>query len=670
MKIRLKVLIIILLIICVIGVSAILVVRELSKNALESEIRDRLVTTAQSRADHVETFISNQKTSIDLVAMQINYYTTYFEEYGDLPKEAMSYVFNAESNGLAEDSQLIIMNESGKLNLCIGKYGFQVGIDFISKLNLGTWEKIQGLGEGPNEGMAELVNQMGMPEITRMDLSDWEVFHDAIDKTCVMDTRQEEFTPDTVLAMAAPYHMTEELAGVVVILGEEKELARITADPTGLGETGEVYILNDEGHMITPSRFIENDALDLKVDLEGKVVNPEESMEVVSSENYLGTNVLGVYRQLPGTGWTIVAEISTSEAYAPVSALTRTMLYVIGGILVLGVLLSFLMSRMLTSPILKLQKGAETVMQGNLDYRIGLKRSDELGELSVAFDKMTASLKQSREELEEHAAKLEVRVLERTAQLEGEVAARRQGEDKLREVMAELQRSNEELEQFAYVASHDLHEPLRMVTSYMQLLARRYKGILDNEADDFINYAVDGAARMQAMINALLDYSRVGTRGKQFEPVDSETVFENALYNLEILIEENGAVVTHDPLPPVVADKTQMGQLLQNLIGNAIKFHGEEPPRIHVSAVRQGEEWVFSVSDNGIGIESQYANHIFEIFQRLHTRAQYPGTGIGLSVCRKIVERHGGRIWMESEPGKGTTFYFTIPIRVREEAPV
>jgi signal transduction histidine kinase len=243
---------------------------------------------------------------------------------------------------------------------------------------------------------------------------------------------------------------------------------------------------------------------------------------------------------------------------------------------------------------------------------------------------------------------------------------RRRAELALEERAHDLARSNADLEQFAYVASHDLQEPLRMVASYVQLLERRYKDKLDDNARDFIGFAVEGVTRMRRLIEDLLAYSRVGTRGRAPLPVDVAAVVAAAEKNLERAIADSGAVITRDALPPEVpADEGQLVQVFQNLIGNAIKFRREDPPRIHVGARREGDDWILSVRDNGIGIESEYFDRIFVIFQRLNPREIYPGTGIGLAITKKIVERHGGRIWVESTPGAGSTISFSIPATPR-----
>ena len=241
------------------------------------------------------------------------------------------------------------------------------------------------------------------------------------------------------------------------------------------------------------------------------------------------------------------------------------------------------------------------------------------------------------------------------------ITERKLAEERLAGKIRELARSNAELEQFAYVASHDLQEPLRMVANYTQLLAERYRGKLDEQADKYIHYAIDGATRMQAMIQDLLTYSRAGRQGNNIHNIDVNTAVQAALENLEPVIRESGAAVKYDRLPTVEANAIQITQLFQNLIGNAIKFRGKLPPVVQIAAEQNGDEWVFSVADNGIGIAAEHSQIIFAIFQRLHTRNEYSGNGIGLAICKKIVERHGGRIWVESKEGQGATFKFTLP---------
>lgn len=297
-------------------------------------------------------------------------------------------------------------------------------------------------------------------------------------------------------------------------------------------------------------------------------------------------------------------------------------------------------------PVGRLRHGMGIIGAGNLDHSVGTPERDEIGELSRAFDNMVQRLKATMASRDEMARA---------------VAERKQAERRLTKLLDDLQHSNAELQQFAYVASHDLQEPLRMVSSYVQLLKRRYEGALDERADMYIQFAVDGAARMQGLINDLLAYSRVGTQGEAFRPVDCKKVVRQTVQNLEMTIQESQAEIRWDDLPAVHGDQGQLVQLFQNLIANAVKFRSHDAPRVQIAVTAQGPFHQFAVTDNGIGIEPEYQDRIFVIFQRLHNRDKYPGTGIGLALCKKIVERHGGHIWFESEPGRGTTFFFTLP---------
>jgi len=296
---------------------------------------------------------------------------------------------------------------------------------------------------------------------------------------------------------------------------------------------------------------------------------------------------------------------------------------IIGIILCTAMLL--LLDKYVLSRISRLSKEVvEIGEKGDFSSRVSEEGNDELSSLAETINKMLESL-------EVNAAK--------------------------------LKKSNEELEQFAYVVSHDLKEPVRMIKSYMELLKKRYGSKLDSDANDFIDFAVDGAERMQKLIEDLLAYSRVDRKGKPFKLVDCNKILEKALKNLELAIKETNAIVRNSKLPEVMGDETQLLQLFQNLISNAIKFRDTRKPEIKITAEKKENEWVFCFEDNGIGIQPENFNRIFMIFQRLHTAKEYPGTGIGLAICKKIVERHGGIMWVESEPGKGSRFYFTIPVK-------
>ena len=281
--------------------------------------------------------------------------------------------------------------------------------------------------------------------------------------------------------------------------------------------------------------------------------------------------------------------------------------------------------------------------------------------LFLTIKQAAAALQRSKEELEAQIAERTLKLRDANAHLAVELDERRRAEQLLAHYAEDLKRSNSELEEFAYVASHDLQEPLRMVASFTQLLAKRYQGKLDQDANEFIDFAVDGATRMQQLIQALLAYSRVGTRGKHLKLTDCNVVLDLARTNLFKAIEESSAEVISGPLPTVPGDEVQLVQLFQNLIANALKFRGEPPPVIQITAQEDDGAWRFAVRDNGIGIALAHQDRIFKIFQRLHRRSDYAGTGIGLAICKKIVERHGGRLWVESEEGRGATFFFTIP---------
>ncbi|MBV9464156.1 MAG: response regulator [Verrucomicrobiae bacterium] len=293
---------------------------------------------------------------------------------------------------------------------------------------------------------------------------------------------------------------------------------------------------------------------------------------------------------------------------------------------------------------------------------------------SRELERQQAALARLNEELEDRVRvrtsdlhKANAELLKVNQELGREVGERKRAEESLRKHAAELARSNFDLEQFAYVASHDLQEPLRMVASYVQMLERRYKGQLDGEADEFIHFAVDGAKRMQSLINDLLRYSTLGANKVPFEDVACDEILQDATANLRRSIETSEAHVSWRDLPTIYGDSTQLSQLFQNLIGNAIKFRSKQPPVIDIRCERNGTHWLFEVKDNGIGIDPAYAEKIFIIFKRLHQNSEYAGTGIGLALCKKIVERHGGRIWVESSVGNGARFLFTLPLHTAAE---
>jgi signal transduction histidine kinase len=438
----------------------------------------------------------------------------------------------------------------------------------------------------------------------------------------------------------APILKDEIVMGFIAVQLNTEKIYALTSDYKGLGSTGEILLglkIDTDVVFANPLRHDPSAAFSKKIAIGSPLALPaQQAVQGIdgsgTSTDYRGEQVLAVWKYLPSARWGLVAKIDTKEALAPVISVRNWTLFICIVTACAGLLAAFYVSKSIARPIQVLQKGVEIVGSGNLDYQVGMSSDDEIGRLSRAFDAMTENLKK--------------------------ITSSR---DELNKVTIELERSNQELLQFAYVASHDLQEPLRMVAGFTSLLERRYKDKLDRDAQEFIRFAVDGAVRMQKLIDDLLTYSRVGSHHIPFEAVDCNYLLDQAIINLRVAIEESHAVITRGNLPMVPCNGLQMIQLFQNLISNAVKFRGTDPPRIHIAAERRGEEWLFSFRDNGIGIDPQYHDRIFKIFQRLHSRDEYAGTGIGLALCMKIVELHKGRIWMESELGKGTTVYFTLP---------
>ena len=419
-----------------------------------------------------------------------------------------------------------------------------------------------------------------------------------------------------------------QLRGVVVAEIEVVELRQILSEKQIIGE---VVVYDSKGALLfqypsaaglTAESRVGQDPL-LAEALGGRTV-VGESVSLTDRSRQLAARV-----PVAGLGWVAGANRPKREVVSP---MIRSFLAVLGlmALVIVGSTgVAVVISRKIVGDVRRLQEHAQALGKGDLDHPVHIDGISELQELAVAYREMAAR--------------------------------RKEVEGALRGTTEELARSNQDLQQFAYVASHDLQEPLRMVKGFMLLLEQQYKGKLDAKADQFIHYAVDGAERMSRLISELLAYSRVGTAGKEFGEVDCNVVFRQAMENLQALAHDSGAVVDSDPLPTVKGDVTQLTQVFQNLLANAMKFRDERSPAVHVNAADLGTEWRFAVRDNGIGITPAQVGRLFMMFQRLHDHSKYPGTGIGLATCKKIVDRHGGRIWVQSQPGEGSTFFFTIP---------
>ncbi len=687
MKIKIKVLLFVFTLLLISGSVTIIINQTVSKNVVEQEIYNGLENIAHSKAAHIDFFLELKIKMADQMSQSVVIQELLLTAKND---EKYAKTFNAATKRL---KRIVKTEESTYAVFVINKEGIIIASS--EEIDIGKNKSSDPYFLGAKQG------------------------------TVVKDAYVSQDRKINSIAFSAPVlddnNNNNEFLGVVVMRYSMEGLDEITTDRTGLGETGELYIINKEGYMITPSRFVNDTFLKQKIDTETtwdwfRTIEifeaPKHKHEAVLYTNYLGTEVLRVQVLIPTMGWYLVAEIREAEAFAPIVELARRMLSLLALIFVIGVAFSLVLSGMITKPILELHQGVEEIEKGNWDYKVGTKESDEIGQLSRAFDSMNAKLKESRAELEEYSSGLEAKVEERTKELdertkeseeqamatqnlledvnetknkleesqhamlnmvhdlETEKRETESAKEALEAANIKLERSNKELRDFTYIASHDLREPLRKISAFGQLLQESLKGKLDEDEEENFAFMIDGATRMQQMVDDLLLYSRVTTNAKPSERVDLNEVIED-LKNVELAVqlEETGGVINvPEPLPPVDADPSQIHQLLQNLIGNGLKYSrkGVAPVVTVRSRVVNGNMVRIEVQDNGIGIEEQYCANIFGMFKRLHSREDYEGSGIGLAVCKKIVERHGGEIGVESNPGVGSTFCFTMQITIED----
>jgi len=427
------------------------------------------------------------------------------------------------------------------------------------------------------------------------------------------------------------------------------------------GGEGFAYIADGNGRIIShpDATLIGDEFLDIQPVF--RATRGETGASVIDDPG--GNAIVSGYAPVEGTRWGLV----TQEPWDNVSGaiLNNTVLLLsvmlVGGLIGSG-LIFFFVGRTLR-PIRELSAGAERIASGDFDHFIDAGSSDEVQELAQRFNTMAAALKESYEGLEQTVTERTSELRESEARLQGVIVNLTNAQEALQRQTEDLMRSNADLEQFAYVASHDLQEPLRSIVGFSRLLSRRYEGQLGEDADNYIQRTVNAAKRMQELINDLLAYSRIGRGEVETESIDCVKLVAQVIGDLQPVIQERGTGITHNGLPTVQANSFMLAQIFLNLIGNAVKFGDSNDPKVRVEVQHGDGEWVFSVADNGIGIDSDYLDRIFVIFQRLHSRSEYEGTGIGLAICKKAVERMGGRIWLESTPGEGTTFYFTIPAK-------
>lgn len=479
-----------------------------------------------------------------------------------------------------------------------------------------------------------------------LDLHDRDYFLAALQgKANIGTVVESRATGKVILTAAAPIRSSRDNAVVgAVVSGIFVEYLTELADRTRLGKGGYSFVIDTNGRYIAHplKEYVFDINISETLGMESLVAHLRSGRQGRVEYSRNGFKNIASVTPIAGSEWYVVAVILKDELLAPASRVAKDIAFVACITAAFGACFFCFFAKSVVDPLEKLQEGVRTIGNGDLDFVFQLQTHSELDALAKAFNEMAQKLKATLQKVK------------------SESEERKAAEERVVRANTELSRSNEDLQQFAYVASHDLQEPLRSVVGYLQFIERLYADKLDDKGKDFIDRAVAATARMQNMIQDLLTFSQVATRGKPFVLCNPAEILADTLESLKFSIESKAASVTVGKLPEVVVDRSQLKQLFQNLIGNALKFCDKERPAIDISCNEHDGNTVFMVRDNGIGIESEYREKIFEIFQRLHGRSLYEGTGIGLAVCKKIVERHRGKIWVDSVPGEGSTFCFTL----------